>query len=366
MHTEYSESENVIRRLHEITQSYDKGFDFQINALIQLGLERFNLDIGILAQVEGDTYTIRHCICPEYMPLMPGNEFEFGMTYCAVTCESNGVVAVEHVGNSDILGSHPAYRHFGLESYVAIPIHVGGVTWGTLNFSSPAPYPRAFKAMDIDALQLMASWIEVELVRRMQENQLRELNVKLKEMASTDPLTKLMNRRAFIEKLSRSVNYFRRSKHQQEAALILIDIDSFKGLNDTYGHLLGDKVLIEFAKVITANLRSYDLVARYDGEEFVIWLVDTDRAGIEVVCDRLMSGLDNLALVDEKLTASVGICHLKTRQVDENALSQFVKPAQMIDAMIARADRALCQAKATGRAKYVFCGPAPVYLDTLS
>lgn len=365
MHTEYSESENVIRRLHEITQSYDKGFDFQMHALIQLGLERFNLDIGILAQVEGDTYTIRHCICPEYMPLMPGNAFEFGMTYCAVTCESNGVVAIEHVGNSDILGSHPAYRHFGLESYIAIPIHVGGVTWGTLNFSSPAPYPRAFKAIDIDSLQLMASWIEVELVRRMQENQLRELNVKLKEMASIDPLTQLMNRHAFIDKLSRYVDHFRRSK-QQEAALLLIDIDSFKGLNDTYGHLLGDKVLVEFAKVITANLRSYDVVARYGGEEFVIWLVDTDRAGIEVVCDRLMSGLDNLALVDEKLTASIGICHLQTRPVAENALSQFVKPAQMIDAMVARAGQALCQTKANGNARYAFCNAEPVYLDTLS
>ncbi|WP_120510586.1 GGDEF domain-containing protein [Photobacterium salinisoli] len=366
MHTEYSESENVIRRLHQITQSYDKGFDFQIHALIQLGLERFDLDIGILAQVEGDTYTIRYCICPEYMPLMPGNQFEFGMTYCAVTCESDGVVAVEHVGNSDILGSHPAYRHFGLESYIAIPIHVGGVTWGTLNFSSPAPYPRAFKDIDIDSLQLMASWIEVEMVRRMQENQLRELNVKLKQMASTDPLTKLMNRRAFTEKLLRSVNHFRRSKQPQEAALLLVDIDYFKELNDTYGHLLGDKVLIEFAKVLTENLRSYDIGARYGGKVFVIWLVDTERSGIEVVCDRLMSGLDNLALVDEKLTASVGICHVKTRQVDENALSQFVKPAQIMDAMVARADQALCQAKANGRAKTVFCSEEPVYLDTLS
>ena len=366
MHTEYSESENVIRRLHQITQSYDKGFDFQINALIELGLERFSLDIGILAQVEGDTYTIRHCICPEYMPLMPGNQFEFGMTYCAVTCESDGVVAVEHVGQSDLLGSHPAYRHFGLESYIAIPIHMGGVTWGTLNFSSPAPYPRAFKAIDIDALQLMASWIEVELVRRMQETQLRELNAKLREMALTDPLTRLMNRRAFTETLVQSVEHFRHRTSPQEAALLLVDIDHFKVLNDTYGHLLGDTVLTEFANVITANLSSGDLVARYGGKVFVIWLNETNRAGIEVVCDRLLSGLGRLDLVDETLTASVGICHLTTRQTEENALSQFVKPAQIIDIMIARADQALCRAKANGRSGVAFCSAEPVYLDTLS
>ncbi|QUJ68560.1 sensor domain-containing diguanylate cyclase [Photobacterium sp. GJ3] len=366
MQAEYSESENVIRRLHEITQAYDKGFNVQMEALIRLGMERFKLDIGILARVEGDTYIVDKCVCPEHMPLKPGDEFEFGMTYCAVTCEADGVVAVEHVGQSDVLGTHPAYRQFGLESYIAVPIHIGGMTWGTLNFSSPAPYPREFKPKDVDALQLMASWIEVEMVRRRQEEQLRTLNAKLKEMASVDPLTNLMNRRAFMDLLERSLNQMQRCKSGGEAAVLLLDIDYFKSLNDNYGHLLGDKMLVEFANVMQRNLRSYDAVARYGGDEFIIWLGDTSREGIEAVCDRMMSGLNQSKAIDENVTVSIGIFHFRTRVAEQDWMAEFVQPEQIIDVMIAKADQALYQAKAAGRARYQFYSEGSVYLDTLS
>ncbi|GAB6260305.1 sensor domain-containing diguanylate cyclase [Photobacterium sp. R1] len=366
MHTDYSESENVIRRLHEITQAYDKGFDYQIEMLLRLGLERFNLDIGILARIEGDTYYIENCVCPDHMPLKRGDTFEFGMTYCAVTCEAEGVVAIEHVGQSDILGSHPAYRQFGLESYIAIPIHMGKMTWGTLNFSSPGPYPRQFQDKDIDALQLMASWIEVELVRLKQEKQLRELNLKLKEMASVDPQTQLMNRAVFMDLVSRSMSQLRRYQTETESAMLLIDIDNFRSLNDSYGHQLGDQVLTAFAEVLSRGLRSYDAVARYGGDEFIIWLGETDREGIRVVCDRLMSGMAQLKLIDEKISISIGVCHLKTRPFGMGDMAEFIEPEQIIDVMISQADQALCRAKANGRARYEFYSDEPVYQDTLS
>jgi signal transduction histidine kinase/CheY-like chemotaxis protein len=171
-----SESERLIRRIYQITNEYDKGLEFQIIELLKLGLERFNLDIAILSNIEDGNYTVVHCVTPEGVELNPGDEFELGITYCNITCTAKAPVAIEHMGEHDKYSSHPAYAAFQLESYIGVPIRVNNRLFGTLNFSSPTPYPRKFEEVDIDALQLMARWIEVELHRAEQEHKLKQAN----------------------------------------------------------------------------------------------------------------------------------------------------------------------------------------------
>nr|WP_087021820.1 sensor domain-containing diguanylate cyclase [Thaumasiovibrio subtropicus] len=344
MELQYTESERVIRRLYEITNAYDKGFQYQIRALLAMGLERFNLDIAILSRIEGDKYVVEHTIAPPDIPLRPGDTFELGKTYCSVTCEANSPVAIERVGESDALGTHPAYQAFGLESYVGIPVRCKGELYGTLNFSSATPYPRQFNEIDIDSLNLMASWIGVELIRLQQETELQLLNQKLVEQASTDSLTRLPNRRSMFKYLRKEVN--RINRNSQLASLVLIDIDFFKKLNDKYGHQVGDEVLYAVAQSIKNTLRDYDFVARYGGEEFLVWLPETTQLEVENACRRVMNNIADIDIVDEMLTVSMGICHFKFTQhlnTDTDTL---------IDTMVAHADSSLYKAKAEGRNRF--------------
>lgn len=340
-----SSSEHVIRRLYQITQDYQLGFDHQIIELIQMGLTRFNLDIGILSKIEGKTYTVEHCVTPEGVELKRGDTFDFGITYCQITCQAQAPVAIEHMGKNDRYGHHPAYESFGLESYIGVPIRVQDKLYGTLNFSSPTPYPRHFQEIDIDALQLMASWIEVELIRRDQERQLNELNRKLEIQACFDSLTQVPNRRGMFKHVLAEVN--RLSRTHGKGSLSLIDIDYFKKVNDTYGHQVGDEVLVEVAKSIEKSLRNYDFVARVGGEEFMLWLPDADEQAATEACKRVMSQVAQIDKLPEPLTVSIGVCNFECSDCSTE------EATRMLDKLFEQADKALYQAKDAGRNQVV-------------
>jgi len=182
-----SESEKLIRRLYAITTDLGKGFESQVTQLLELGCERFNLDIGILSNISGEKYKVIHRVCPPEVGLEEGAEFELGSTYCARTMIADGPVGFDHVKESD-MNTHPAYQAFGLEAYIGIPVKVNGNTYGTLNFSSPLPHKRKFNDIDIDALKLMASWLGIEIQRHESEALLKAANAKL--LSYSENLTK--------------------------------------------------------------------------------------------------------------------------------------------------------------------------------
>lgn len=107
----------------------------------------------------------------------------------------------------------------------------------------------------------------------------------LVRLAHTDPLTSLANRRAFFEKLEDELKRINRT--HSEFSILLIDIDHFKKVNDTYGHDIGDKVLIETAQIIRSCLRETDMPARVGGEEFGVFLPDTPSRGAYYVAERI-------------------------------------------------------------------------------
>lgn len=163
----------------------------------------------------------------------------------------------------------------------------------------------------------------------------------LERLSSTDGLTGLMNRRAFQQALDAAIARARRS--ETSAALIYIDLDNFKAINDNYGHEMGDDILREVAEMLTARSRTYDLVARIGGDEFVVWLDGVDfsiakrRAGELAVALSQLSRHSGEGVPD--LGASVGVVELDMER--DNDTSELV----------ARADRAMYDVKAHNKQK---------------
>jgi len=169
-------------------------------------------------------------------------------------------------------------------------------------------------------------------------DQLQRQAQELKELASADPLTGLLNRRAAEQRFE---TLFQQSKRTDSPiSVLLIDIDHFKQINDRYGHIEGDRILIEIAEVIRSTLRTVDIGARWGGEEFLITLYDTDLAGAADFSPRIHKGLESVLLDGFTVHASVGVA-----AVDLDLDS----PSVAIDHALQAADKALYQAKEFGR-----------------
>ena len=174
----------------------------------------------------------------------------------------------------------------------------------------------------------------------------------LYEAATKDGLTQIFNRRVLIDQLRIEFIYHRR--HHRPLSLCLMDIDRFKGVNDTYGHPAGDAVLSSMALKIASAIRAEDVFARYGGEEFGVVLRESDEAGALLFAERVRSSIEaaRFSFMDQHgkvqelaLTLSLGISTLK----EEN----FKTPEDLISG----ADRALYQAKSAGRNRSVALGP---------
>ncbi|TQE70047.1 sensor domain-containing diguanylate cyclase [Leptospira noguchii] len=170
---------------------------------------------------------------------------------------------------------------------------------------------------------------------------LEEANNKLLEQASTDPLTKLKNRRSFDEEVNHLIHLGERQ--EKSISLMMIDVDFFKDYNDKFGHPAGDRVLIQLAEVFIETLRTCDLAARFGGEEFVVALPDTNKEKATAVAERLMANVKKKSWENSPITISIGITTL-----DFNGPAP-IHDTNLLTRIIEDADRALYRSKADGR-----------------
>lgn len=165
----------------------------------------------------------------------------------------------------------------------------------------------------------------------------------LKNMANTDPLTGVGNRRFFMEEGKKE--YFRSKRYAQSLSLLMMDIDKFKNINDTYGHDIGDVALKALAKLCLDTLRTSDMFARLGGEEFAAVLTSTGIDGAVKLAERLRANVEAMATPSAKgeirYTISIGVTQM-TRAAGED-----------IEVMLGRADKGLYLAKEGGRNRVI-------------
>jgi diguanylate cyclase (GGDEF)-like protein len=195
------------------------------------------------------------------------------------------------------------------------------------------------RGLDQKVRERTAELLAARVVAETTSLELKQSNERLRKLSDTDSLTGLYNRRFLMENLERELLLAQRK--MTGLSLVIMDIDHFKSINDTYGHLNGDLVLVGVAEVIQSELRSNDIVARYGGEEFVLALPGTPYDMAVTVAERLREAVQAMSFTppmdDLSVTVSLGVASFPFHRVDG------------IDDLLRDADDALYLAKQKGR-----------------
>ena len=211
-----------------------------------------------------------------------------------------------------------------------------------VRFNSQRRQREAVQAQLLQAEQLRTVDLEARVMERTAE--LKSANVQLLALSRIDALTGMFNRRYLDERLHEELRRVDRAR--SSIAVLMIDVDHFKHLNDTHGHQVGDLCLQAIARALTEGcVRPGDIAARYGGEEFIVLAPDIDAAGAKTFAEKLRQRIASLEVQSGdktlRVTASIGVCW---RQSDGRLSGDF---------MVAAADKALYQAKEAGRNQVV-------------
>ena len=215
-------------------------------------------------------------------------------------------------------GGHPQH-------VLVVPVQRSGQLMGAMEL-----YLNAWRELTEDQADLL-NGVASQAAIAIRHAQLFEAQ---EENALTDELTKLPNRRALAQRFLQEMQRARR--HHNAIAFMMIDLDHFKQVNDTYGHLNGDAVLTELAGILTSGARESDFCARYGGEEFGIILQETTEQGAQTLAERIRTKVEAATFPSgTKLTISIGV-------------AATAEPA-FFTTLIEKADQALYAAKQSGR-----------------
>ncbi len=217
---------------------------------------------------------------------------------------------------------------FPFRSCLGVPLMVGRKRFGGLlleSFSAGNFLPEVAKTLKFLGKNLS------EIINRM------TIYRSMKELAMIDGLTGIQNHRAFKERLQVEIDRCRR--YGSTLTLFILDLDKFKRINDTYGHLHGDFVLKKISNIIRGSVRTVDAVARYGGEEFAVILINSDKKGCYNTAERIRSNIQSFLFekdgMREKMTISIGI-------------SEYPADGDDLQTVIANADMAMYQSKRNG------------------
>lgn len=216
----------------------------------------------------------------------------------------------------------------------------GGVDYIAKPFQAEEVLARVRTHLTIQAQQKALLMQNEELLRK--NALITEQTQKLELLATRDFLTGLSNRRDFLNRAGQEEKRFKRT--HRSFALILLDVDHFKKVNDTYGHACGDKVLAHVSRGLENALRAQDILARWGGEEFICLLPETGADGAQCAAEKIRSDIESLGHDDidgdGSITVTLGVC--------------MYDGSCDIEACIRRADEALYRGKNQGRNQVVW------------
>jgi diguanylate cyclase (GGDEF)-like protein len=252
-----------------------------------------------------------------------------GSEFARMLLRSATTLATPDLADDGRVGSDDACPGVEAGPAVFVPVRQREHGFGYLAVFRARGGPR-FDSEDVRLLMLMAGWLAMALENmRLAEN--------LEKLAVTDDLTQVYNYRFLKTALRREIK--RAGRFAQELSLIMVDVDNLKAYNDRHGHLRGSFLLKEIAGLFSQQVRSWDLVAKYGGDEFTVILPQTGGEGAMVVAERLRAAVEQHAFPLARagqITVSLGV-------------ARFPQEAGDAPGLIQAADRALYVAKQAGR-----------------
>lgn len=212
--------------------------------------------------------------------------------------------------------------NFKTESVICVPLKSKGKILGVIELINRVNKVQ-YDKNDLLILLIIADYAAIALENAKYFQRVQELTI-------TDDLTKLYNSRYMHEFLDIEVS--RIERYGGNMSIVFIDLDHFKEVNDTYGHLIGSQLLVEISKVIASKLRKIDFAARYGGDEFVLCLTHTDKKSAHLVASRIRKALNSTVFLKNhdlkiKITASFGIASLPEDATDKVELIKLADQA---------------------------------------
>ena len=331
---------NQSERFHDLWQlatDRSKSDEEKTTLMLMLGLDALHMDSVAIAETTNEQIIIRYLSDRSGMLAI---EQMFGLINEPASYSSTPVRHSVFVHDIEKISGqnssvNPVVAWTGSRAYVSIPIWLGSHLYGALLFLRQEPLHATFAQHDIAFMELLGSWFGQTLMQQKQRDHLENL-------AMTDSLTGLPNRRAaelrFVEEIARvkrTVTCF---------SVAICDLDHFKQINDTYGHETGDIVLRHISNIMCNNLRGGDWVARWGGEEFLVFIHQCCSEGSFTAMDRLRVAIKSQPVETRHgpldVTASIGI-------------GLFIPGEKDMFKVLAEADQCLYEAKRKGRNRVI-------------
>ena len=322
-----------IRRLYMVAAARGGAVDEQIDATLALGLELFGFDAGYVTVFEGDRILIRNSVGEE-SPVLKGATYPLQSSYSRHVLTQRDMLVIPDIDDSP-WHNDPARTMADWRSVLALRLGAGARVFGALVFASRMQH-EGIDQRDRDLIALMGLFVSAALERA-------EHSQHIEQLAFTDALTGLPNRVLFEDRINHTLATARR--YNRGFAVMYLDLDHFKNVNDTYGHNTGDEVLKGVARRLRVTLRESDTVARFGGDEFVI---------LEPVVDGPSDSADLARKLNQSLQEPVTVDGINHDVRASIGIALYPDDANTIEALMEAADRALYRAKREGRNRWFF------------
>jgi diguanylate cyclase (GGDEF)-like protein len=284
--------------------------------MLRLGMDTLDMDVAILSEKVNQHFVLAHLV--DTLGMFKVDE----ICPLEAICNQAGVEDKSLFISDLSADSRPALQEvagkYGIHAYVGSPIWVGEQFYGTLAFLRQKPLQGGFPRDDVVFIELLAAWFSQMLLQNKQRQ-------RLEQQALADELTGLPNRRAAEQRFGEEIARARRDG--VGFSIATCDLDRFKLINDHYGHVIGDEVLQQVAHVMRQALREGDWVARWGGEEFILFLHHSDQIDAFAAAERIREAIKAAPIKtsqgEVEVTASFGVGVFRPDDTDiAHALSE--------------------------------------------
>lgn len=254
---------------------------------------RLGFALWMVTRTEGNDWIVLHAEDHGY-GVQAGNVFRWADSFCSEMVKGNGPRIAHDSGEVTAYRNAAIGRQVPIQAYVGVPLtYSDGALFGTLCAIDPARQPASI-AQEQGLIELLAALLSSLLQWELKAAEEARRSERLALDAATDALTGLSNRRAWNTLMEQEEDRSRRYGHP--AAVLVIDVDGLKRVNDSAGHAAGDALIVRTAQALRQAARKHDVVARLGGDEFGILAIECDHAGAQALLERTRQALQEAGL----------------------------------------------------------------------